>query len=73
MLASIATRFNDRTTLALAYALQRTADQVRTDVVGLSQTLKFRTGGQVTFGANHSVNDQRYSSVNLSFARALSY
>ena len=73
MLASIATRFNDRTTLALAYAMQRTVDQERTDVVGLTQTLKFRTGGQVTLGASHSVNDQKYSSVNVSFARALSY
>lgn len=73
MLASIATRFNDRTTLALAYAMQRTVDQERTDVVGISQTMKFRTGGQVTLGANHSVNDQKYSSLNLSFARALSY
>lgn len=73
MLASIATRFNDRSTLALAYAMQRTAEQERTDVVGLTQTVKFRTGGQVSFGANHSVSDAKYSSVNLSFARALSY
>ncbi|MET0291634.1 MAG: hypothetical protein ABW136_04660 [Steroidobacteraceae bacterium] len=73
MLASIATRFNDRTVLALAYAMQRTSDLERTDVVGLTQTLKFRTGGQVSLGAQHSVNDQKYSSVNVSFARALSY
>jgi hypothetical protein len=73
MLASIATRFSDRTMLALAYAMQRTSDLQRTDVLGLTQTLKFRTGGSVSLGANHSVNDQKYSSVNLSFARALSY
>jgi outer membrane usher protein len=73
MLASIATRFGDRSMLALAYAMQRTSDQTRTDVVGLTQTLRFRTGGSVSLGANHSVNDQKYSSVNLSFARALSY
>lgn len=73
MLASIATRFGDRSMLALAYAMQRTTDQTRTDVVGLTQTLKFRTGGSLSLGANHSVNDQRYSSVNVSFARALTY
>jgi outer membrane usher protein len=73
MLASIATRFNDRSTLAFAYAMQRTEDQERADVVGVTQTLKFRTGGQISLVANHSVNDQRYSSVNLSFARALFY
>jgi hypothetical protein len=73
MLASIATRFNDRATLSLAYAMQRTADQERADVVGLTQTVRFRTGGQISFGANHSVNDQKYSSVNVSLARALSY
>ena len=72
MLASIATRFNDRSTLAFAYAMQRTAEQERTDVVGITQTVKFRTGGQISLGANHSVNDQKYSSVNLSFARAIS-
>jgi len=71
MLASIATRFNDRTTLALAYAMQRTLDQERTDVVGITQTLRFRSGGQVTLGANHAINDQKFSSFNLSFARAL--
>jgi outer membrane usher protein len=73
MLATIATRFSDRSMLALAYAMQRTWDLERTDVLGLTQTLKFRTGGSVSFGAHHSVNDQKYSSVNLSFARALSY
>lgn len=73
MLASIATRFNDRATLALAYAMQRTTDLERTDVVGLTQTLRFRAGGQMSLGAQHAVNDQKYSSVNLSFARALSY
>jgi outer membrane usher protein len=73
MLASIATRFSDRSMLALAYAMQRTSDFERTDVLGLTQTLKFSTGGSVSFGAHHSVNDQKYSYVNLSFARALSY
>jgi outer membrane usher protein len=73
MLASIATRFNDRTMLALAYAMQRTAGLERTDVVGVTQTVRFRTGGSVSIGANRAVNDQKYSSINLSFARALSY
>jgi outer membrane usher protein len=73
MLASIATRFNDRIMLALAYAMQRTSDLERTDVVGLTQTLKFRSGGSMSLGAHHSVNDRKDSSVNLSFARALSY
>jgi outer membrane usher protein len=73
MLASIATRFNDRSMLALAYAMQRTAGLERTDVVGVTQTVRFRTGGSVSIGANRAVNDQKYSSINLSFARALSY
>lgn len=73
VLASVATSFSSTNTLALAYAMQRTFGLERTDVVGLTQTLKFSRGGQFSFGANHSVNDQKYSSVNLSFARALSY
>jgi hypothetical protein len=59
--------------LALAYAMQRTAGLERTDVVGVTQTVRFRTGGSVSIGANRAVNDQKYSSINLSFARALSY
>ena len=73
MLASVATRFSSTNTLALAYAMQRTFGLERTDVVGLTQTVKFASGGSVSVGANHSVNDQKYSSINLSFARALSY
>lgn len=72
MLASIAARLNDRAVLALAYAMQRTFSYERTDVIGLSQTLRFR-GGSLALGANRAINDEGFSSVNLSFSRALFY
>jgi outer membrane usher protein len=73
MLASIARRFNDRAVLSLAYAMQRTYGLERADVLGVTQTLKFRSGGSVSIGAHHSMNDRSYSSFNVNFARALSY
>jgi outer membrane usher protein len=73
MLASIARRFGSRGTLALAYAMQRTHDADRADIVGLSQSYAFSRRSRLSFAANQAIDDDRRSSVNLSWSREMAF